>query len=244
MRYPPIVVPLGIIGRLGLTVLQGSAGPGLSQVRDPRPVQEAPIQTIASAEALRARTPEDVALATFFASEGPDLLAVGNVVVVDEGGPEIPPLPPGEAPPTPIDPWTYDVCAAEVVLIGHATSERVLLNKSGTLLITISDLRVDRWLTPETGAKSLTLATQGGRVTLGDRLISFEIGSRRNFRKPWLLFLKRIPETTAFRLSGAPIPAGETMPQENRRADESTAGRWKPLRDRVTRVAATCSDKR
>jgi hypothetical protein len=237
------VVPLGIVGLFGLVVLVGSQGVGLTQVRDPQAVRPTPVQTVANAAALQAHTPEDTALARFFDSDGPDLLALGNVAIVEEPGPEIPPPPPGQAAPRPIDPWTFRVCQAEVVIIGHAMSERALLNKSGSLLITISDMRVDRWLIPNTGAGSLRLATQGGKVRLGDRLVSAQVGSLRDYRRPWLLFLKKIPATAAFALSGSPIAAGETLPQANPRAD-TAAGHWRSLADRVTRVAAACGEKR
>jgi len=150
----------------------------------------------------------------------------------------IPPSPPGSETQPPIDPLVYKVCHAEIVLIGHASSERVVLNESGTMLITISEMRSDLWLVPNAGADRFTLATQGGKVRISDELISYQIGSGRNYRRPWLLFLKKIPSTGTLALSDSPVAAGESLPQGD------PAEHWKSLRSMVERSLARCTSQR
>jgi hypothetical protein len=200
-----------------------------------------PVVTVANEDALRARTPEDLAVAAILDKSYlfPSLLSTGFAgFIVEET--EIPPSLPGHPPPP--DPWTDRVCRADAVIIGHATSERVLLTHSETFLITVSEVSVDRWLIPKTGAKTLTMATEGGKVKVGERDLTATInGEIRDFRRPWLLTLRKLPGATALVLvlSGSPVPLGTILPAEG-----VAPGVWKSTEARVARVAATCGDRR
>jgi hypothetical protein len=234
------LVPFGVATLFGLVAIHGAESLGLIQVRDPRPLPDAPVPTVASEDALRARTPEDRALAVHFDMPFlPNILSTGNVgAVVDS--PRVAPGLPGAPPP---DPWTDAVCGADAVMIGHAVSERVLLNRAETFLITVSNVSVDRWLRPKTGPETLTMATEGGKVKVGERLLTATInGETPNYRGPWLLTLKRLPGDSAFVSFGPPVPLGKTLPAKG--GASGTPSPWKATETRVARIAATCGDKR
>lgn len=205
------------------------------QVRDPRPIQPFPVPVVASAEDLRAKTVDDKAAARFFDSKGPKLLESGGQMTETAHPAEAPLIADAKNQP---DAWQTRVCAADAIMIAHATSQRTLLNIAETGLVTVSELAVDRWIAPKEERTSLALAMRGGQAKVGERLITHELGEGRNLRKPWLLFLKKIPDGDVFRLSGAPVSAGEVLPQSTKAAAKESP--WSELEERVKHVQMRC----
>lgn len=178
-------------------------------------------QTVADVSAIRAKTPEDRAVAAAFDHQGFNLLEHGTV----DSFPH-----PMESPFPPSDLWADPVCSAQVVVIAHATERSVLLNTSGTGLVTLLQMKVDRALIPLKGPDSFRLALAGGRVKVGDKLISDSILSRfpPDFQSPRILFLKEISDARTFRVTG---------PQE------TVDGDWDAVEARVTRLFNRCGRK-
>jgi hypothetical protein len=202
------------------------------------PDQDPPMQRIGSPWDLRPHSAEEETLAEYFDQPGFDLLEVGTASVTDESGMiVVPPAPPG-AKALPSDPWWIAVCSAEIILIGHTTSDRALLSKSGSELLTISQLAVDRWVKPHNGPNSVVLATLGGRVMWGKRLISFDVGTPRDLRTPWLLFLKKIPKTTVLGLAGGAVQDVDIA--EALRSDQAGVDRVRSIRARIAGLSSTC----
>ena len=82
-----------------------------------------------------------------------------------------------EAIPSPPDPayvpsrtdlLRQDVCHSRVVVLARVMRSRVILNASGSGLVTVYYLDVKRWLYSLVGTPELAVALNGGRVFVGD----------------------------------------------------------------------------
>jgi hypothetical protein len=90
-----------------------------------------------------------------------------------------PPPPVSAYVPSRTDLLRHDVCASRVVVLASVVRSRVILNASGSGLVTVYYLDVKRWLYSAVGTPVLAAALVGGRVFVADT----EYFSRPQF--PW-----------------------------------------------------------
>jgi hypothetical protein len=134
----------------------------------------------ASAQAPRDSRPSPVAHVSAMSDLAPSNASEREAArVFDVSGPKIRP---GVMPPPPVFPegipsppdvvyvpsrtelLRHDVCGSRVVVLAEVKRSEVILNASGSALVTVYYLEVDRWLYSAVGSPALVVGREGGRV--------------------------------------------------------------------------------
>jgi hypothetical protein len=148
---------------------------------------------------LRARTPQERALAAYFDRFGGDrpIGSAGTVLTSEESGP--PAYRPAYAALL-----HQRVCASDAVAIGRIAESRILLNTKETYLFTMYSVEIDRAVRPIYLPSPLLVGSPGGHVVLADghdlqagAAPPFAIGERR------VLFLKRVDARATYTRVGS-----------------------------------------
>jgi hypothetical protein len=107
--------------------------------------------------------------------------------------------------------WT---CASDYVVLGTPTTSKAILTTHESNIFTDYRVNVDQWLRggPDRG-KSVVMPTtfvvglQGGRITTGEGVLEVEDDPPLQLFAPFILFLKNIPTTPSYRLTGPALAA-------------------------------------
>lgn len=211
----------------------------LGQVRDQSPFGSRPINRVKSEAEIRAKTPEDRVRAEYFDfTSGQKLMDLGNIILAGPETPPTPPPPPPElAPPVPLDPFRESICEADAVIVGEATKDRVLLNKSETFLITVHDVSVSEWIRSGGNKWEVSVSVAGGVIQVGDRTIHSRSGAFPNLFKLAILKLRTIPKGAGYALNGEPVE----VPQASADPNRDGASEREALLQKYREAAASCS---
>jgi hypothetical protein len=175
------------------------------------PFGDRPIKQVKSEAEIRAKTPEDVARAAYFdlppeLTFGKKLMEVGNLIMAGpETPPSMPPPPPELMLDQPSDLFRKSICEVDAVIIGQATRDRVLLNRSETFLVTVHDVSVYEWIRSGGNTWGASVAVAGGSVRVGEKAISSRSGAFPDLFRPAILELRTIPGAAGYALSGEPV---------------------------------------
>lgn len=161
------------------------------------------------------KTPEERARAAIFDSRGDTLLRLGiNTLLISCGGMFLE----SDARPLYAEYLSELVCDFENAIVGVPTPVAVRINNRGTFLFTEHRVRVSRWIRPENpGPLEIDVVTAGGLLALGKNSVGVQVGEDLEAGKEYLLFLKRVPSTTAFSVVNRALhegmPWAESLPQ-------------------------------
>jgi hypothetical protein len=181
------------------------------------PFGDRPIKQVKSEAEIRAKTPEDVARAAYFdlppeLTFGKKLMEVGNLIMAGpETPPSMPPPPPELMLDQPPDPFRENICEADAVIVGEATRDRVLLNRSETFLITVHDVSVYEWIRSGGNTREARVSVAGGIVHVGEKAISSRSGAFPDLFRPAILELRTIPGAAGYAFEGEPVSVPPSM---------------------------------
>lgn len=175
-----------------------------------QPFGDRPIKQVKSDADIRAKTPEDVARAAYFDfplehTLGRTLMDTGHRSMA---GPETPPSMPPPPPELMLeepDPLRESICEVDAVIIGQATRDRVLLNKSETFLLTVHDVSVFEWIRSGANRWEASVSVAGGVVRVGEKVISSRAGTFPDLFRLTIPRLKVIPGAAGYALIGEPV---------------------------------------
>jgi hypothetical protein len=189
--------------RIVLVVLLMSLS-GMLKAQAPESLNNRPMTQVRSLDELRARTPEELAMAKYYDRAGSEPLVPGTVVTRPPGMP-VPPPPLGSAPGY-RKRLEYATCGSDGVALGTIVSAKVLLSSTNTMLFTYHRVRVDGWLKNSvTATAEILVSTRGGHVRVGERPISVTVAQDLSVGARVILFLKKLPGTLTFTLANPPV---------------------------------------
>jgi hypothetical protein len=209
------------------------------QVRDQSPFGTRPIKRVKSDAEIRAKTPDDLARAAYFDfAAGQKLMDVEGIILA---GPETPPpspLPPDLTPTRPPDPFREGICAADAVIVGEATKDRVLLNKSETFLISVHEVSVSEWIRSGGNKWEVSVSVAGGVVQVGEKTLHARSGTFPDLFRLAILKLKMIPRGGGYALTGEPVALPPTAATPNKEGSSEREA----LLTKYREAAASCKE--
>lgn len=158
MRRLALAIVLCLASNAPAVLTAGSQTPP----RDTRSPGVAPPREVTTAEELQPATATQRELARFYATEAPPLVRPPGdlrVFVAPKNSVR-------EIDRTPSERRQLFCSSESLVLFGTATSHTVFLNRTESLLLTESVVRVDRWLSPTSGPLEVVIGSAGGRAVI------------------------------------------------------------------------------
>ena len=123
------------------------------------------------------------------------------------------------------------VCQGDLVVVGRATTKQSFLTESGSSIFTDYAFAAEEYLRGETVFRqptndtTIAVSLTGGTIQTPRGPLEARDGGRRplDFGERYLLFLKRIPKTSSFELSGPHFTVGGGTPSVQSRHELPTA---------------------
>jgi hypothetical protein len=164
--------------------------------------EAAPTRQTDTLAPLRPQTSGDKALAEYFAAYRGGLPPILPGQIVGVGPLEEPtPLPPDRRA-APFLAFTRAVCAADLVVQGSSTLNRVFLNSGDTYLVSVLDVSVVRQLRPSTsGGRKVEVAFAGGTASIAAVKTQVLPTIPLPMNSLAVFFLKRLEKTATYVLS-------------------------------------------
>jgi hypothetical protein len=185
--------------------------------RDGVASREENVVTIRDVSELRPGTEAERARAQYFNGYGAEINAPGSALEILRAGssrfalPEraVPVPPPGFVSPTEAElrreGLAAAVCRTQLVLLGQASSAKVMLSEAANTLFTDHSVQIERWLKPAAGASRATFSSQGAVVRMAGRVSQVDTTANLPLRERMIFFaadFNTSDQRDAFRLLG------------------------------------------